>query len=219
MSPSLGLGWRGKKDPYLRSWRLGQAQEPQKSPHLITCAKIPRLGQPLSLSPSLSSFPSLLYLTFLPISCSPLYHGRHQTWKIYRSQSSGVMSPLPSLSSYQFMASLIPSISSSVSFPRLLWRKSPVIWHFIHVSVNLSPKDKDLLKKSTHYIIIACKNINDSLISPNICSVANSPPLFQKFSFSSLWIRIQRRSMHCLMISLLLSSLEVFCWNARLYSL
>lgn len=70
MSPSLGLGRRGRKDPYLRSWSLCQAQEPQKSPHLITCAKVTRLGQPLSL-PLLVPFPSLSHL--LPrLSLTPL---------------------------------------------------------------------------------------------------------------------------------------------------
>lgn len=72
MSPSLGLGWRGKKDPYLRNWSLGQAQEPQKSPHLITCAKIPRLSQLLSLSlPLLLPFPSLSPLP-PPLLLTPL---------------------------------------------------------------------------------------------------------------------------------------------------
>lgn len=58
-------GWgSGKDGPELRSWSL--------SPHLITSAKDPRLGQPLSLPPSLS--------LSVPLSLPP-FSLFHSLWK------------------------------------------------------------------------------------------------------------------------------------------
>lgn len=105
-----GAGVEGKERSLLKELGLGQAEEPQKSPHLITCAKVSRLGQPLSLS--LVPLPPLSYL---PPRTS-------LSWKtadmiLQKSTQWCNPSPLPMLSSCQFMASLIPSVSSSFPFP------------------------------------------------------------------------------------------------------